>query len=72
MILFIPFIHRTLGIGEPTAVQDKFKFEPNITSFMDGGGLENVGGTRRTFTKSTVAFECSVPTEFSATHSYLP
>lgn len=69
---FSPFIHFTCGIGEPTAMQDKFRFAPSITSLMGSGGRENVGGTRRTFTYKFVAFECSVPTEFSATHSYLP
>lgn len=68
----LPFIHFTWGIGDPTATHDRFKFAPSITSFRGSGGRENVGGTRRTFTYSDVAFECSVPTEFSATHSYLP
>lgn len=70
--LDLPFVHLTAGIGDPTAIQDRFKLEPNITSLMASGGREKVGGTRRTFTYKLVAFECSVPMEFSATHSYFP
>lgn len=68
----LPFIHLTCGMGEPTAMQERFKLDPSITSLMASGGREKVGGTRRTFTYRLVAFECSVPMEFSATHSYLP
>lgn len=70
--IILPNFHFTNGIGEPTATQVNVRFAPNITSFNGSGGTENCGGTRRTFTYNDVGFECSVPTEFSATHSYLP
>lgn len=70
--VFIPNFHLTYGIGEPTATQVNVRFAPSITSFNGSGGTENCGGTRRTFTYNDVGFECSVPTEFSATHSYFP
>lgn len=65
----LPFFHFTNGIGEPTAMQVKLRLAPRTTSFSDSGGLENCGGTRRTFTYSDVGFECSVPIAFSANAS---
>lgn len=71
-VVGLPSFHLTYGIGEPTATQVNVRLAPNITSFNGSGGTENCGGTRRTFTYNAVGFECSVPTEFSATHSYFP
>lgn len=68
----VPFRHLTNGIGDPTATQVRLRLAPSTTSFSASGGRENCGGTRRTFTYSNVGFECSVPIEFSATHSYFP
>lgn len=42
------------------------------TSYCRSGCRENCGDTRLTFTYNDVDLECSVPTGFSATHSYLP
>lgn len=68
----VPVRQRTNGIGEPTATHSRLMLPPSMISLIGSGRRENVGGTRRSFTYNCVGLVCSVPTEFSATHSNLP
>lgn len=38
---YLPFLHLTVGIGDPKATHLRVRFPPSMTSDFGGGGIEN-------------------------------
>lgn len=50
----LPFLHLTVGMGDPKATHLRVRLPPSITSDFGGGGIENCGATLRTVDKNDV------------------
>lgn len=48
----LPFLHLTVGMGDPKATHLSVRLPPSMTSDFGGGGIENCGATLRTVDKN--------------------
>lgn len=50
-VKLVPFLHLTVGMGDPNATHFRVRLPPSMTSERAGGGIENCGATLLTVNK---------------------